>query len=363
MMDLEGAIRPALYLASELEKRGYKVSILSPMMSREVEKHLCGINITPINLHVKLFTENLGFSLLWFELWGREAFLRLNSKRAVSHSYITINFSHTLVLSSKFWYVQGPTSEGLKDGETELFGAYKLGYKILRPIIDYADRKLVKDIGKRTTFVVANSKFCASIFNKWGIKVEGVIYPPIDCKIFQPRTSTPSSDYVLTYFGKESKFSIVKAVANLGVHIKAFGAKLPFMPKSLTSHPNVEFLGRISTDELVDLYSNALFTLFPFTHEPFGYIPVESMACGTPVLTYNMQGPSESIVDGYTGWLAESDKEFIHKALILWEQGYANKIRLNCVKSASVFDRKLYVEKWLEFIKPEILNKRKKDGP
>jgi len=44
-------------------------------------------------------------------------------------------------------------------------------------------------------------------------------------------------------------------------------------------------------EELIDLYSNALFTLFTFTHELFGYVLVESMACGTSVLTYNRQGP------------------------------------------------------------------------
>ncbi len=49
--------------------------------------------------------------------------------------------------------------------------------------------------------------------------------------------------------------------------------------------------GRVSDDELARLYANAKFTVFPFIHEPFGYVPVESMACGTPpVLTYDKQG-------------------------------------------------------------------------
>jgi glycosyltransferase involved in cell wall biosynthesis len=109
-------------------------------------------------------------------------------------------------------------------------------------------------------------------------------------------------------------------------------------------------LGRISASQLVDAYSNALFTLFTFTHEPFGYIPVESMACGTPTLTYNVQGPSESVIDGHTGWLAKNDEEIVYKAVKLWKQGYPYNVRLNCVKEASKFDRSVYVKKWLEIL-------------
>ena len=347
MMDLEGSIRPAMYLASELVARGHNVSMMSPMMSEDVEERLRMSGITPINLHAKLTAKNSGLSLLWFETWAREAFLSLNSRCVNGHSSITVNFSHTLVVPSVFWYLQGPTSVALWDMEGELTAAYKFAYMFLRPFIDYADGKLVKHMRENSTFIVANSKFCASIYQKWGIDVNNVIYPPIDCKVFQPQTSSPSSDYVLTYFGKETEFSVVKAVADLGVGIKAFGSKAPFVPRCLVTHPNIEFVGRVSTHELVDLYSNALFTLFPFTHEPFGYIPIESMACGTPTLTYNAQGPSESVIDGHTGWLAKSDKALVRKALKFWKEGYPPKVRLDCMKAASKFDRNFYTKKWL----------------
>src|SRR3972149_7770050 len=288
MMDLDGSIRPAMYLADSLVAGGHKVSVISPVMSRDVETYLNSCGIKPVNLRAKLFAKNLGLSLLWFETWAREAFFRLNSKHIDQDYRATINFSHTLAVPSMFWYLQGPTSAALKDMESELATAYKSVYVILRQAIDYADGKLVRDISKESGVAVANSKFCASLYREWGIEVSEVVYPPIDCKLFQPQTSRPSDDYALTYFGKETKFSVIKTVADLGVKMKAFGSKAPFIPKSLIGHPNIDFLGRLSIDDLVSVYSNALFILFPFTHEPFGYIPVESMACGTPTLTYNM---------------------------------------------------------------------------
>jgi glycosyltransferase involved in cell wall biosynthesis len=188
------------------------------------------------------------------------------------------------------------------------------------------------------------------MYQKWGVQISDIIYAPIDCKLFRPKTSNPSSDFVLTYFGKETKFSIVKVVADLGVRIKSFGSKAPFIPKSLINHPNVDFMGRISAEELVDAYSNALFTFFPFTHEPFGYIPVESMACGTPTLTYNLQGPRESVTDEYSGWFAKNDSGIVNKAVSIWKQGYNRKMRLNCVKEASKYDTSVYVKRWLDIL-------------
>jgi glycosyltransferase involved in cell wall biosynthesis len=350
MMDLEGSIRPAMYLARELAARGHMVSMMSPAMSQAVEKSLKAQGITPVNLHATLTARNSGLSLLWFETWAREAFLNLNSRHVNGHSNVTVNFSHTLVVPSLFWYLQGPTSPAMRDIKDELTAMYKFAYGVLKPFIEYADGKLVRDMIRNSTFCVANSKFCASLYQKWEVQINDIIYPPIDCELFQPRTSNPSSDFVLTYFGKETKFSIVKAVADLGVRIKSFGSKAPFIPKSLINHPNVDFMGRISAEELVDAYSNALFTFFPFTHEPFGYVPVESMACGTPTLTYNSQGPGESVVDEYSGWFAKNDSGIVNKAVSIWKQGYDSKMRLNCVKEAWKYDKSVYIERWLDVL-------------
>ncbi len=99
------------------------------------------------------------------------------------------------------------------------------------------------------------------------------------------------------------------------------------------------------------LYADALFTLFPFSHEPFGYVPLESMACGTPVVTYDWQGPSESVVNDYTGWLAQTDSELMQRTVGLWKEKYPVEIRQNCRNVALKFDRKAYAEKWLKILR------------
>ena len=349
MIDLGGSIRPAMYLANELISKGHKVSVIAPLMSELVEKGLRVKGIEPVNLRAKMVAKNMGSSLLWLEAWAREAFLKLNSRHIDNGLYV-LNFSQVISAPSLVWYLQGPPSIALKDVEKEFPIGFRVAYHVLKKFIEYADGRLVSHMGEISKFIIANSKYCASMYSSLGVKSNDLIYPPIDCHIFHPSTANPSSDYVLTYLGKETKVSVIKRAASMGIKFKAFGAKMGFLDRGVIEHPNIEFLGRLSTSELVESYSNALFTLFPFTHEPFGYVPLESMACGTPVLTYNLQGPSEYVIDGCSGWLAQLDGDLVRKAIKLWKEGYPSYMRMNCVKEASKFDRSFYLEKWLKVL-------------
>jgi glycosyltransferase involved in cell wall biosynthesis len=66
---------------------------------------------------------------------------------------------------------------------------------------------------------------------------------------------------------------------------------------------NVEFRRMVSDDELIGLYNRARLFLYASFREPFGLVPLESMACGTPVAAAGVGGFSESIVHGKTGVL------------------------------------------------------------
>jgi len=348
MMNFQGPIRPAICLANDLASRGHDVSVISPLMSSDVEKYLQKIGITPLNLRMKHVTSDLYPSLLWFETWAQEAFLKLISKHIGKESSFTLNFSQVASAPCLVSYLQGPISMALQDLEKEYSAGLRFAYNVLKPLIRYVDGRLIGQIGKVSTLAIANSKFCASMYSKFGVEIHDVIYPPIDCATFHPSTSSPSSSYVLTYFGKETKFSVVKKLADMSVKIKTFGSKIPSTRRDLVEHPNIEFMGKISTSTLVDAYSNALFTVFPFTHEPFGYIPLESMACGTPVLTHNKQGPSEYVIDGLTGWLVDTDEQLIYKAMELWKDCYPSIMKESCVKEAVKFDETFYIEKWMK---------------
>jgi len=353
LLTTAGATRPPSLLATELQKNGHHVTLISLTVSEEVRKTAKENNIQVKSLGSNF---NITHSVPIFEAWAK---LLLKSKitlpsNDLGDNEVVINTSSCIKVKSHLYYAQGPITRALDDMRREMPIRYKYIYFLIGPVLRYLEKKTVRDHAYLSNSVIANSSFCASMYEDLGVEVDGVIPPPLDCSLFKPATSEPSQDYVLTYFGiynKETKFAVIKQVADTGVRIKAFGHKASGIPAYITKHPNIQFLGAVSNEELVNLYSNALYVLFTFAHEPFGYIPIESMACGTPVLTYNIQGPSESVVNGSTGWLVNSDRELVEHASRIWKDGYPQRMRNSCIKRASLFDVKRISDKWLKLFK------------
>jgi glycosyltransferase involved in cell wall biosynthesis len=80
----------------------------------------------------------------------------------------------------------------------------------------------------------------------------------------------------------------------------------------------VECKKLVSDDDLVQLYNRATATLFMSMLEPLGFVPMESMACGTPVIGVREAGVRETVVDGVTGALVERDPALIAGVLEHW---------------------------------------------
>ncbi len=71
---------------------------------------------------------------------------------------------------------------------------------------------------------------------------------------------------------------------------------------------NISYIGTLDNRQKVKYYSEAKAFLFPIKQiEPFPLTVLESLACGTPVLSYRRDPMEDTIVDGYNGYLAQSD--------------------------------------------------------
>ncbi|MBM3898201.1 MAG: glycosyltransferase [Thaumarchaeota archaeon] len=81
---------------------------------------------------------------------------------------------------------------------------------------------------------------------------------------------------------------------------------------------DVKILTNVSDKELLELYRNCSIFLYTPTGEHYGFGPVEAMASGKPVIASNIGGPSETILDGETGYVVEENpKEWATKISIL----------------------------------------------
>lgn len=276
-------------------------------------------------------------SFFWVMSWLRETTTGKNYREAhellssTEFDYV-LNISNTVPLECDAWWIQGPPlNTTLEKLENSNHFARTLRI-VFGGLIRRLDRSLLDRFSTLSRKLVANSEYIAKCYESVGIKVDFSLSTFKDFSKFYPTTSTPSEDYVLTYVGKETEIAPLARLAKNGVKLIGFGSKTPPGQSRDKLTKIMDFKGFVTSSELLELYSNALFTAFPFTEEPLGYVPIESMMCGTPVLTYNKQGPKETVLNNETGWLVDNADDFVKIGVEIWSNKSYLISRERCIE-------------------------------
>ena len=183
-----------------------------------------------------------------------------------------------------------------------------------------------------------------------------VVYNAIDRQLFRPLTSDirhqTSAPFVLCVSSIDPRKNFARLIeACQGLT----GAKLYIVGKYNrvfsqqmqldTASEHIQFLGRVSDDELVRLYNQAECFVFPSLYEGFGLPPLEAMACGCPVLVSDI--PVEREVCGEAAQyfnpldpnnILHTITQYLNTADVIKEKmrqkGYENIMRFSWEKSA-----------------------------
>jgi glycosyltransferase involved in cell wall biosynthesis len=132
--------------------------------------------------------------------------------------------------------------------------------------------------------------------------------PPVDTTFYQPDSRHPDPYFlVVSALVPYKRLELaIDACREADVPLRIVGEGTERAKLEATAGPGVEFLGRL-TDELVrEQYRSATAVLLP-GEEDFGIVPVEAQACGRPVIARAKGGALETVVDGRTGVLVDSD--------------------------------------------------------
>jgi glycosyltransferase involved in cell wall biosynthesis len=82
--------------------------------------------------------------------------------------------------------------------------------------------------------------------------------------------------------------------------------------RPLLDEPFIEFVGEVGDADKYDFLGGALALLFPIDWpEPFGIVMIEALACGTPVVARPCGSVPEVLLDGETGFVADTVEEFV----------------------------------------------------
>lgn len=77
----------------------------------------------------------------------------------------------------------------------------------------------------------------------------------------------------------------------------------------------LNLMGNVSEEMLVELYNQAMLTVYAPHQEPFGFVSVESMACATPVVGVREGGIQETVLHEQTGLLVERNPQAFGQAV------------------------------------------------
>lgn len=167
----------------------------------------------------------------------------------------------------------------------------------------------------------STNKFVSISANQRGgfpeLNFVGTVYNGIDLMKFT-YNEKPRGDYILWVGRIVAKKGVTEAIqtakeVNIPLVIAAAidPADMPYYESEVRPHVDgkfISYIGEINQHSSDELYGNALCTLFPISwHEPFGLVMVESMACGTPVVAYNIGSVPEIITHGKNGFIVEME--------------------------------------------------------
>lgn len=151
-------------------------------------------------------------------------------------------------------------------------------------------------------FVAISGAVAARVRKFYGREAE-VIYPPVETRVFANDQQPGDYYLVVSRLIPYKRIDLAVAAFNrLGLPLKIAGDGRDRAALQRAAGPNVEFLGRVSDAEAVELFKSCRGFIFP-GEEDFGIAPVEAQAAGRPVVAFAAGGALDTVRDGETGVL------------------------------------------------------------
>lgn len=225
--------------------------------------------------------------------------------------------------------------------------------KLYATIIGHFMRMYDFNSAQKVDYFIANSEEVKARIKKFYRRDATVIYPPVSL----PKIPTVKrEDYyfvVARIVGGKGLDLAVKAAAKLGIKLKIAGAPAGYYSEhkelAKIAKEHVEFLGYVTDDELVRLYAGAKAFFALATDEDFGITPIESMACGTPVIAYYGGGYKETVIDGKTGvFFKQATVDSLIDAIQRFEKMHIKGG--DCRKQAEKFSQKRFAKEIRAFV-------------
>lgn len=344
-----GGERIVLEEARGLAARGYEVEVYAPTLDTdrcypELVRELkvktffpTFIDRLPFRNGLRMVTSSLLAPLLAYKFRDVDVFLGANQPGAwIAYCISKVLKKPFIVYLNQPNRLLYPRPVDRKYGWFSTVKDYQALYRIIqliRPIIRVLDNVSIRSASK----VLGNGNYISgvieNVYAKEVVDVQAGSYN-YSLKLLYLNPHTAFEGYV-----KVGKFNIQKpyllitnrhdpqkrfdyVISALKKVIKKFPRVSLVIPGPFTRHTQgliklakrlsvddkVFFLGVVSEDDLQKLYKHAAVYCYPSPEEDFGLGPLEAGGWGVPTVAWRHGGPTVTVEDGVTGYLAEPYK-------------------------------------------------------
>jgi glycosyltransferase involved in cell wall biosynthesis len=171
----------------------------------------------------------------------------------------------------------------------------------------------------RVDHFVANSENVKRRIWKTYRRESEVVHPPVDVEAFYCR---PPEDFflIVSELVPYKRIDLaVRLFSRTGRRLKIAGSGPDYRKLRAMAAPNVQFLGRVTDEELGDLYARCRALLLP-GEEDFGITPVEALASGKPVIALGRGGALETVPPFGGVFYEEASEESLAGAMERFEE-------------------------------------------
>jgi glycosyltransferase involved in cell wall biosynthesis len=211
----------------------------------------------------------------------------------------------------------------------------------------------------RVDYFISNSKFISSRIKKYYSRDSVVIYPPVDVDNFTYIEGTEVGDYYFIASRLTPNKNIemaVRAFSGSGKRLVIAGRGPLLEHLKKIAGKEVEFLGYVGDDMLVDLMRKSRAFLYP-QEEDFGITAVQSLLCGRPVVAYKSGGAVETIQENENGILFNvQDSESLMEAVNRCERNINNWDSALISKNAQRYSIERFKKEFVSFVESKIRN-------
>lgn len=238
--------------------------------------------------------------------------LQENVKTTLGGSfYPLLHVAHAFEMADQFDIIHSHTQFlGLPFGAATKTPSIHTFHRIFE--FSSADEKdLVMHFGRKLNFTsISNAQRVD------GVNFVATVYNGVDTTAYKPLDTQPTRDYIFwagRVIDKKGPEEAIKVAHHLKMNLVMAGevTEMDYFEKKIRPHidgVHIQLAQHENREHLINLYQNAKVTIVPTKwNEPFGLVPVESMACGTPAVSYDRGGVSETIAEG-TGFLVKEEE-------------------------------------------------------